>query len=179
MRNTVFKSQDELRDIAAINAYKEGIKHAPIDLVMKGISEITRDQGRTPFQWDNTSNAGFTSGEPWLKVNPDYVSVSVKSEVTDPNSILNFYKKIIRLRKENKVLISGAFKDIAPGHTEVYAYTRSDNDQKWLIILNMTANQTKFKFPDTSVKLMMSNYTDDQGESLRPYEAKIYKMQTQ
>jgi len=175
MSNTTFKSKEELRDVFAINAYNQAIKRTPADSVMKSISAMTRDQSRTPFQWDNSANAGFSSGQPWLKVNPNYITVNVKNEKADPNSIFNFYKKIIKLRKANPVLIYGAFNDIAPEHPEVYAYTRELNKEKWLIILNLTSKNTSFSYKPG--KLILSNYTDDKGEALRPYEAKVYKIQ--
>jgi oligo-1,6-glucosidase len=175
MSNTKFKSVDELKDVAVINGYAEAIKHASIDSVMKSLSNVTRDQSRTPVQWDNSENAGFSSSKPWLKVNPNYTSVNVKSEKTDPNSIFNFYKKIIKLRKGNPVLIHGKFNDIAPQHPEVYAYTRELNNEMCLIILNLTSKNTSFSYKFG--KLILSNYIDDKGESLRPYEAKVYKIQ--
>ncbi|MDN5287865.1 MAG: glucohydrolase [Mucilaginibacter sp.] len=175
MSNTTFKGKEELRDVFAINAYNQAIKRFPVDSVMKSISAITRDQSRTPFQWDNSANAGFSSGQPWLKVNSNYTTVNVKNEKTDPNSIFNFYKKVIKLRKGNPALIQGAFNDIAPEHPEVYAYTRELNSEKCLIILNLTSKNTIFSYKPG--KLILSNYTDDKGEALRPYEAKVYKIQ--
>ena len=175
MSNTTFKSKEELRDILVINAYDQAVKRAPVDSVMKSLSAITRDQSRTPFQWDNSANAGFTSGQPWLKVNPNYTTVNVKNEKADPNSIFNFYKKVIKLRKGNAALIHGAFNDIAPEHPEVYAYTRELNSEKCLIILNLTSKNTSFSYKPG--KLILSNYIDDKGEALRPYEAKVYKIQ--
>jgi oligo-1,6-glucosidase len=175
MSNTTFKSKEELRDVLVLNAYAQAIKHAPVDSVMKTLSKMTRDQSRTPVQWDNSANAGFSSGQPWLKVNPNYTTVNVKNEKADPNSIFNFYKKIIKLRKGNPILIHGAFNDIAPEQPEVYAYTRELNSEKWLIILNLTSKNTSFSYKPG--KLILSNYTDDKGEALRPYEAKVYKIQ--
>ena len=175
MSNTTFKSKEELRDILAINAYAEAIKRAPADSVMKTMSKMTRDQSRTPFQWNNSANAGFSSGIPWLKVNPNYTSVNVENEKSNPNSIFNFYKKIIKLRKGTPALINGTFNDIAPEHPEVYAYTRELNKEKCLIILNLTSKNTNFSYKPG--KLILSNYKDDKGEALRPYEAKVYKIQ--
>jgi len=175
MTNTTFNTVGELRDIAAINGYTEAIKNAPADVVMKSLSEITRDQARTPFQWNSTTNAGFTSGTPWLKVNPNYVTINAQDEAADPNSILSFYKKMIRLRKENSVLIHGKFEDLAPANPQIYAYTRSDKNQKYLVVLNMTDSKASFKLPASPGKLLSSNYADDHGDTLRPYEAKIYK----
>ena len=110
---------------------------------MERIQFECRDNGRTPFQWDSTANAGFTSGMPWIKVNPNYKDINYQSQETDPNSVLNYFRKIVKLRKENPLLVYGKYTLLDKNNTKVYAYTREFEGQKMLIVLNFSASTAK------------------------------------
>ncbi|CAL1549089.1 unnamed protein product, partial [Lymnaea stagnalis] len=99
---------------------------------------IARDNGRTPFQWEDSENAGFTSGQPWLKVNPNYKEINAEAQETDENSVLNYFRKTIRFRKENEVLVYGKTEYFDLQSESVFAYTRELNGRKLLILLNFT-----------------------------------------
>ena len=130
------------------------------------------------MQWDDTTHAGFTTGQPWLPVNPNYSQLNVQQALADPNSIFYYYQRLIQLRHELPVITNGQYALIA-GNLEdpdVYAYTRDDGQQKLWIIANFTKQtlQRDFSIPKAATRLI-SNYDDDQLITLRPYEAKVYQ----
>ncbi len=178
MTNAHFRRVEEMQDVAAINGYKGAKKWwMPAGLVMKEVNKVTRDHSRTPFQWNANTNAGFTTGaSTWLKVNPNHKAINAQQAMTDKNSIWHYYKSLIALRKQNAVLTEGAFEDLAPQHPQVYAYTRTLDSEKWLVVLNMTGNAVSFDPNTPTEKLLTSNYTDDKGTQLRAFEAKVYKV---
>jgi oligo-1,6-glucosidase len=145
----------------------------------------SRDNGRTPMQWDDSANAGFTSGTPWIKVNPNYRGINVAQAVADPESILHYYRQLIRLRKANPVIITGRYDLILDDDAAIYAFTRTQDDDRLLVILNFTANTPVFALPDNlpeaNAELLIANYAVDAGDdlrqmSLRPYEARVYRL---
>jgi oligo-1,6-glucosidase len=181
MTNYPFKDMTEIKDVTAHIQFAALIQEQKLSdsAAFKIVSSGTRDNARTPLQWDGSKNAGFTgAANPWLAVNPNYVDINAASEMADTGSILNYYKKLILLRKANPSLIDGAFEDIDPGDSSTYAFTRTMRKEQWLIILNMTGKTVTFqtKKPGT---LILSNYrsgvTDDSSPVMRPYEARIYK----
>jgi oligo-1,6-glucosidase len=138
-----------------------------------------RDNGRTPMQWDSSMNAGFSSGHPWLKVSSNYKFVNVAAEENDPNSCLNYFRKMAGLRKENKALIYGKYTLLDKANPDVYAYTRELNGEKLLVLLNFH-NKTATVHSDINLgkaKLLIGNYPGHAtGLELKPYEAVIYKL---
>lgn len=188
MTNVRFDSIDEYRDIETLNMYKEQVEEegkSP-EQVMKSIYAKSRDNARTPMQWDDSKHAGFTTGNPWMKVNPNYKEINAKKAMKDSNSIFYYYQKLIRLRKEMPIFIYGTYDLILPDHEEIYSFTRTEGNQKLLVILNFSENQPEFKLPDevsyTHKELLISNYHVDVTESidsiqLRPYEARVYKLE--
>lgn len=184
MTNIKFKNIEEYRDIRTKNMYKikkeEGISHEEI---MEEIWATSRDNSRTPMQWDGSKNAGFTTGEPWIGINENYKYINVLNEEKDSNSVLNFYKKMISIKKENDVFTYGLYYLILEDHKQIYAYTRILNDEKVVIICNLTDREANYKYNDIKLsynKLMLSNYNVKQHNSitsfvLRPYEARIYR----
>ncbi len=169
-------------DIATYNRY---IKHReegmPKEKALKYEWATSRDNARTPMQWDATENGGFTTGKPWLAMNPNLASINVKSQLEDPNSILCFYKELILIRKSYATFVEGKYELIMPEDPQIYAYTRTDDQGKFLIICNLTGETAKFtgEFNLEDKALILSNYTSEKQEELeviRPYEARLYRL---
>jgi oligo-1,6-glucosidase len=180
MSNIKFDKIEDYKDIESIAMYGQ-IKSKGGDLkeFINAQKISARDNGRTPFQWDNTANTGFSTGKPWIKVNPNYTTVNVATEEKDPNSVLNYFRKVVKLRKDNLILVYGKYTLLDKSNPNVYAYTREMNGKKMLILLNFkgktaTAN-TGIDF--SKAKLLMNNYsTPSDGKLLRAYEAAIYEL---
>lgn len=185
MTNPGFNTIEDYRDMPTLNEYQR-LKNTGGDLqkFMQRIKFECRDNGRTPFQWDHTSNAGFTSGTPWIKVNPDYKEINFVAQEMNPNSVLNYFRKVVQLRKDHPVLVYGKYTLLDKNNPNIYAYIREGEGQKMIILLNFTAINTKADVGliSTNYKLILSNYNDlpvnnriKSQITLRPYEAVIYK----
>ncbi|MFB7815174.1 glycoside hydrolase family 13 protein [Paenibacillus chitinolyticus] len=185
MTNVAFDLIDDYRDVETINYYKQAkLLGKPQDEVMKAIWKKSRDNARTPMQWDDTANAGFTTGEPWIKVNPNYPGINAAAATADPQSIYHYYRSLIALRKKHPVIVYGEYKLLLPLDTEIYAYTRALNGEKLLVILNFFDGTPEFTWPEEpgrgkDAELLISNYDPVPGEDtgvikLRPYEARVY-----
>lgn len=176
MTNYPISDISEAEDIETINMYNERIEqgYTKEDIIVS-INAKGRDNARTPMQWDDTLNGGFTKGNPWLHVNPNYKEINVKAELADPNSIFYTYKKLIELRKTNEIVVWGDYELIENTADEVFSYYRILNDQKWLIITNISDSQNEFKMPARAKSLIISNYEMSELHAdnllLRPYEA--------
>lgn len=184
MTNVQYDSIDDYNDVAIKNLYynelEEGKTHEEI---MQVIWKTGRDNSRTPMQWNDSKNAGFSDGEPWLKVNPNYKKINVESQLEDCNSIYHYYKKMISLRKEYDVFVYGDYHLLLSNHKHVYAYGRKYQDRYALIVTNLFAMETTVSLPgewDSKKKRMvLSNYADcsdiEASEFiLKPYEARVY-----
>jgi oligo-1,6-glucosidase len=187
MTNVAFGSIDDYRDVETLNMYKEvvGEKGADPQETMKVIHAKSRDNARTPMQWNAGEQAGFTSGQPWIKVNPNHKEINVEQALADPNSIYYYYQKLIRLRKENPVIVYGKYDLILSGHEQIYAFTRTLKDDRLLVILNFSTSSPAFSLPDdisfNHADLLINNYDVDPSQSLRqfalrPYEARVYRV---
>jgi oligo-1,6-glucosidase len=187
MTNVAFEAIEEYRDIETHNIYKEAVEEkgiAPKE-IMKVIHAKGRDNARTPIQWDTSEHAGFTTGTPWIKVNPNYKEINVTEALADPNSVFFYYKKLIQLRKENPVIVYGTYDLLLDTHEEIYAFTRTLEDDHLLVILNFSSNSPIFYLPESisysSMELLISNYNVDMNENthqvtLRPFEARVYRL---
>ena len=137
----------------------------------------SRDSARTPVQWDDTENAGFTTGKPWFYVNENYKDINVAQQEADPDSILNFYRKAIKLRKELPVVKKGIYKEHFPTSARQYVYSRKMDGQKLLVVCSFCKKNTKLRIPKgfdiQKAELILQNYPDD-GSILRPYECRVY-----
>ncbi|MBD0262706.1 MAG: alpha-glucosidase [Tolypothrix sp. Co-bin9] len=182
MTNYPFTSIDEFRDVVSINAYITGKQQGESwESFLNNQLQVARDHARTPMQWDNSKNAGFSVGRPWINVNPNYQEINAAQAVVDPNSIFNYYKQLIQLRKKLPVLIYGDYTMLDISHPYIYAYLRTDSQHKVLILLNflpqnITVDLSSYLSDDD--KLLISNYQElgERGTELvlRPYEANIY-----
>ena len=187
MTNVKFESISDYRDIETVNMYKEYVEEKGADprVVLQKIHAQSRDNARTPVQWDAGENAGFTRGKPWVKVNPNYPAINAKQALADPQSIFYYYQKLIRLRKDSPIIVYGRYDLILESHREIYAFTRTLEDDRLLVILNFTESKPAFELPSSVVfsdkELLIGNYAVDPVEdlrlvSLRPYEARVYKL---
>ncbi|MGH4120313.1 glycoside hydrolase family 13 protein [Clostridium sp.] len=184
MTNVKFDSINDYKDIESLNAYKELTESGKKahDEVMDCIYKRGRDNARTPFQWNDKKNAGFTEGTPWIKVNPNYEHINVMVQLQDENSILNYYKKLIALRKNNEIIVHGEYALILKDNKDIYAYIRKLADEILLVICNFHENTAGFSLP-INIKydhkeLLISNYIVESESidkiNLRPYEARVY-----
>lgn len=148
MTNYPFKREEELRDIESLNLLSQARKDGREDWAWKGILEKGRDNARTPMQWDATVQAGFTSGTPWIAVNPNYTYINVSDAAKDPNSILHFYRQLIALRKNSEVLRTGDFTLLLPEDPQLFAYSRSLGEEKILVCCNFSDREADFPFPE-------------------------------
>lgn len=186
MTNVRFQSIDEYRDIETLNMYKEKvIDHGEdIEKVMESIYIKGRDNARTPMQWNDQNHAGFTKGEPWITVNPNYKEINVKQAIQDEGSIFYYYKKLIELRKNNEIVVYGSYDLILDNDPSIFAYVRTYGDEKLLVIANFTADESVFEMPKdisySESELFIHNYDVEIGSidniPLRPYEAIVFKL---
>lgn len=183
MTNIDFESIDDYKDIAAINGYKKALSNGEdMDYFLKKLNFESRDNGRTPMQWDNTLHAGFTTGEPWLPVHENHMSINVAEQDKDPGSVLNHFRKMTQLRRDHPVLVYGSYELIQKEHPTVYAYTRTNGEEQVLVLLNFSENNASIKIDKLkSIKdVLISNYdemTIENGEALLlPYQAVILSL---
>lgn len=180
MNNIKFDRIEDYKDIESINWYK-GIEKEGGDLksFMESQKIAARDNGRTPFQWDNTTNGGFTTGTPWLKVNPNHTTVNVTAQEKDQNSPLNYFRKLTALRKAEPALIYGKYTLVDKANENVYAYTRELNGRKLLMLLNFKATESSVNsgIDPGKVKVLLGNYpTPSVDGKLKPYEAVVLEV---
>ncbi|OZM56341.1 glucohydrolase [Lottiidibacillus patelloidae] len=186
MTGVRFDSIDDYNDIAMKNKYHEEIsKGRDPQEVFESLLALSRDNSRTPVQWNAKENAGFTTGEPWIKINPNYKSINVEQALEDPDSVYYYYKKLIGLRKEHEVMVYGTFEDLSGNDESLYVYTRSLNNVTWLVILNHSNIENVCTVPDkfanNDKRLIIANYPDVENNiansfTLKPHEARIYEI---
>ena len=187
MTSIKFDSIEDYKDIDTINNYQR-IRSEGGDVIafLEEQKIYSRDNGRTPFQWDNTTHAGFTSGKPWLKINPDYIRINAATEEHDENSVLNYFRKLVQLRRQNKTLVYGKYRLLDKENSKAYTYIREDTNKKFLIALNFSSATVTIYLdvPILEAQLLLSNYSDTRKSlietgklELRPYESVIYEIQ--
>ena len=154
-----------------------GVKKSP-EKRLKRLWQGSRDSARTPVQWDDSENAGFSKCSPWFYVNNNYKEVNVKKQEIDSNSVLNFYRKAIQLRKKISAIRYGSYEEFFKHNSKVYTYIREDENEKVLVICSFTEKETKLKVPKgfdlTSSKLVLTNYEMNNTMVLKPYETRVY-----
>jgi alpha-glucosidase len=183
MTNVQFPSIDDYDDVAIKNLYKirreNGVPHEEI---MDFIWATSRDNSRTPMQWSDAPNAGFTTGNPWLGMNPNYSNVNVDQQMNDPRSILHFYKKMIEMKKKHEIFTYGTYDLVLEDHDQIYAYTRTMDNEQAVVISNLSSEPAAIDFdafPLESSKLLLNNYeVEEHGPAtaltLKPYETRVY-----
>tara|TARA_Y100001958_G_C21236743_1_gene563340 strand:- start:832 stop:2484 length:1653 start_codon:yes stop_codon:yes gene_type:complete len=179
MTNIDYNNISFYDDVETINAWKEAInKKKNMKKFFEAIKKQSRDNARTPMQWDNKKNAGFSKAVPWIKVNDNFKKINVKNQEKDLDSILNYYKLLIKLRKENSTLVYGKYEDLDPMHTKIFSYKRCDDNDVFIIHLNFSDCSVKINSNEIKYyKLVISNYTFAKKRyNLNPWEARIYKL---
>ncbi len=181
MTNVKYDIED-YRDVEIHNMYNERIAAGYTkEEVMRSIYAKGRDNARTPMQWNDTENAGFTDGTPWIKVNDNYNEINAKAQVNDPDSIFSCYKKLIQFRKEYSVLVDGDFDLLLENDENIFAYQRKNDKQKIVVICNFFDKTIEMPLEDKvkDMQILMANYSEIEDTSvLRPYEARIYIKET-
>ena len=180
MTDPHYHSMADYVDVEAKNAYQALLKAGKSEKeAFAIILAKARDNSRTPMQWDDTANAGFTTGTPWIKVGPDYETVNAKNEMADPDSVYNYYKKLIHLRKEKDIMVYGTYELLDPEDEALYVYTRTLGDQKLLVMCNFTKEEQEYTVPETfaGADVLISNYPQSGAAAgarkLRAYEAVV------
>ena len=180
MTNAGFTKIEDYRDVQTLNQYQHE-KNIGADLkqYLQRKSFDSRDNGRTPFQWNSSANAGFTTGTPWIKVTANYTTINEAAEDKDPNSVLNYFRKIVNLRKKNLALVYGKYTLLDKENPGVYAYTREEENSKFLILLNFKSSVAKanVNIDFKKAKVLLGNYPlPSTTGTLRPYEAVVYQL---
>lgn len=179
MTNTHFASIDDCRDVEAKNAWQQFVidqKRVSPETMLACIDNIGRDNARTPMQWDASENAGFTTGTPWITVNPNYKAINAAAEVDDPDSIFTYYRKLIELRHEHEIIVYGKFVPLLEDDPSIYAYARELDGKRLLVACNWTQNEVLCTlFDDAQGQELISNYAENEHKkgALLPYEARV------
>ena len=165
-------------DVQTRYTYAHSNLRKPLDVRLRKMWRSSRDSARTPVQWSGEANAGFTTAEtPWFYVNPNYTTINVAQQENDPQSILNFYRKAIALRKSLPVVRHGSYQAYFRGDRKRYVYSREMDGQKLLVICSFSAEPVKLRVPKgydlSKGKLILSNY-ENNGSFLQPYETRVY-----
>lgn len=183
MTNIRLENIEDYNDIESINMYKDRIKKGySHEEIMNSIYKKGRDNGRTPMQWDDSENAGFTTGKPWLSINENYKEINAKKSLEDKNSVFYHYKKLIEIRKSNETIIYGDYKLLCEDDKNIFAYTRELNGDKILVVCNFYEKEVEFKYDKEfkNAEILLSNYNDSSLAidklKLRPYEAIMYRV---
>lgn len=184
MTNVKFENLDDYRDIETINAYRDyvGSGKKTKEEMMEAIYKRGRDNARTPFQWNDSENAGFTKGTPWIKVNPNYKTINAKAQIDIESSVFNYYKKLIALRKKYEIVAYGKYELILDDDENIYSYLRKLNNETLLVICNFSSENSNFVLPAnikySKKEMLISNYDAISDEiekiDLKPYEARVY-----
>ena len=180
MTNAGFEKIEDFRDKPMLNEYQfQKNQGADLNKFFEKIKFEARDNGRTPFQWSNTDKAGFTTGNPWIKINPNYTEINAETEDKNANSPLNYFRKLTKLRKDNLVLVYGKYTLLDEANESVYAYTRELNGRKMLVLLNFTDKEASANtgVEMSKAKVTLGNYeTVSTDGKLKPYEAVVYEL---
>lgn len=182
MTNVQFDELTDYDDIQSVNRARQMMKEGtPREEAMNYIYASSRDNVRTPMQWNAQPEAGFTTGTPWLGVNPNYADINVAESLKDPNSIYHFYKEMIALRRDNEALIYGSYELVLPLHKQVYAYKRQGDSETYLVVVNVFNDSAEVDLTPFDLKeLVLTNYevpnSLEKDIQLRPYEARLYRL---
>ena len=177
MTNIKYPSIDHYDDIETRNAWKDAEEQGKdMDIFLKAVHRQSRDNARTPLQWDNSRFAGFSNTKPWLDVNENYNKINVELQQDNSDSILNYYREIIRIRKNYSTLIYGDFLDLEPSNEKLYIYKRWDKQKTFIIVLNFSNDKTQWDIYNfDSMRLVISNYKKSAyTKSVDPWEARVY-----
>lgn len=182
MLNISLPRLEMYNDIMSFNAARILSKLMPKSKVLKIINARSRDNARTPMQWSDAPNAGFSSAKPWFYVNSNYHSINVRAQEDDPDSILNFYRKVLKFKKEEPAAIYGSYREYLPQSEKLYVYEREYEGRRLLVVCSFTNELVRFEMPETHplerATLVLANYEHNfviaNGFTTRPYELRVY-----
>jgi oligo-1,6-glucosidase len=178
MTNYPFRDISEFRDVESLNHYRQAVAEQGLDpqSVMRSLRAMGRDNARTPMQWDDSPNAGFTTGTAWIAVNPNHTWINAASEIHDPGSVLAYYRRLIALRHDDPVLRDGEFELLLPDDPTIYAFTRTRPGSRLLVVANVSGESCTLPFePEGDV--VIANHLGPEGADLRPWEARVYRQE--
>ena len=174
MTNYPFETLDQVEDIESLNYAREALeKGVSIEEIMDSIRVIGRDNARTPMQWDESKNAGFSTGQPWLAVNPNYEEINVQEALANPDSIFYTYQKLVQIRKENSWLIRADF-ELLDTADKIFAYIRKDGDRRFLVVANLSNENQTFSVEGKIKSILIENTTAKEAvekQTLAPWDA--------
>jgi oligo-1,6-glucosidase len=185
MTNYPFTRIEQCDDIAVKNAWKSLVltNQVPADVFMANVRKVSRDNSRTPMQWDSSPNGGFTTApKAWLAVNPNYKEINAKQELSDPNSIYHYFGQMADLRRKTPAFVYGDYKDVDPSNPKIFAYTRTLGKEQYLVVLNFSEDAIAYNLPNglKAGQLVVSNLgkPDDRGDLLllKAWESRVYKL---
>ena len=182
MLNITLPRLDMYKDVLTFNAARIASKIMSKEQVLKLVHRASRDNSRTPVQWSRGKNAGFSSGTPWFNVNPNYHEINVADEEKSPDSLLNFYRRILKFRKENPIVLYGSYRELIPESKKLYAYERAYGNERLLVICSFTNDQVRFEagkeYNLENAEPVLANYEHNfvisNGFTTRPYEMRVY-----
>ena len=179
MTNTYFSRIEDYRDIESINYHADAVSLGlEVETVLHSLSIKSRDNARTPMHWDDTPHAGFSAGIPWLPVNPNYVTINAAAQLNDPGSVFHHFRKLINLRHDHPVVAEGRFALLLPDHDQIWALTRTLEDQLLIMVANCSSSAVAFpvaELPDLKdATILLATHPSTSTEQLRPWESRIY-----
>ena len=185
MTNVEFENIEDYNDVKTKNNYYLGLESGEShENLIKRAWRLSRDNSRTPMQWDDSNFGGFSKSKPWININPNYKTINVKNQINDEDSILNFYKTMIKIRKSNEALIYGEYKLILEDDKNIYAYKRVLGSDEFIIITNMSNEKVMYNYKDIKLNyenlvianLKVKNHETTNSIELKPWECRMYKI---
>ncbi len=183
MTNYPFESPADFKDIESVHAYEEWCESGRVshELFWPCITAVSRDNARTPIQWDDTENAGFSTGTPWMPVNPNYREINARAAMADPESVFHYYQKLIALRKQYSVIVYGSYQLLLEDSEELFVYIREYEGEKLLVVCSFTDKEVEFEIPKEfqGAQCLIANYEnsyDSEKMVLKPYEAFVLRV---
>ncbi len=183
MTNYPFESPADFKDIESVHAYEEWCESGRVshELFWPCITAVSRDNARTPIQWDDTENAGFSTGTPWMPVNPNYREINARAAMADPESVFHYYQKLIALRKQYPVIVYGSYQLLLEDSEELFVYIREYEGEKLLVVCSFTDKEVEFEIPKEfqGAQCLIANYEnsyDSEKMVLKPYEAFVLRV---
>ena len=177
MTNAPFETREQLRDVEELNLLALCRSEAELEWAWRGIKTKGRDNARTPMQWSAGENADFTTGEPWIMLNPNYTDINAEAEEGDPDSVLNYYRALIALRNSTPALLRGDWRELLPESGQVVAYTRGLDGEEYAVLCNLSRESAPLpcRLGDFGEPVLSNMPADPAAETLRPYEAQVLK----
>ncbi|MFP5283490.1 MAG: glycoside hydrolase family 13 protein, partial [Actinomycetes bacterium] len=181
MTNTYFSEIAQYTDLESVNYHREALSLGmEAEVVMKSLAVKSRDNARTPMQWDDTSHAGFSEGVPWLPVNPNYITVNAAAALADPDSVFHHYRRLIELRRSNTVIVHGRFELLLPDDPQVWAFTRTYEDKVVLMLANCSSSPARVDARDLpelrGAEVLLATHGVRDTLDLQPWESRVYRL---